>query len=216
MIWLLLFIHIATSNGQCNFPDLQYIAPNLDNVNYIGDSCTWNCNDMKTGRGCTETCNVQSTNLCGPGMRRKECNAPSAEMCIACAQTRDEAKHGGYSFDTGSGENLKYDLLRGMGSFDNAKIYPKTIRIRNAVNTNASTYAVVPWADILFPGMGLVSWSGTGKVDIHYEEGKGAMQSDVFAVLTAPFAMLKACSIQTRDERSSTNANYKYINGLVY
>jgi hypothetical protein len=226
MLWLILIMQVvgiqSDINGGCTFPDRQYIVPQNDNVEYPFDnSCKWRCIGLSTGRGCTDICNMNTEeSFCDAGTRRLPCRPPLNQKCVACAQHGDEARQGGYSFDTGSSENPKYDLLLAMGSFENSKIYPDAgMKTRPAVNTNLSIGDVVPWSDVLFPGNGFVEFLGIGKMDLHYGVGQGASYSDTFAVLTAPSAKLRICAIQTRDERRPGNnpsGNYHYINGLVY
>ena len=201
--------------GCTTFPDSQYIPYNANYIDYIDSTCEWKCKELHTGRACADQCTNLAPLVCGPGMREELCSPPLDARCVACGQNGDEARQMGYSFDVGSAQNSKYDLMVGMGSFENSKIYPPVMRIRNAISTRLNS-TNENWADILFiPQSYAPRWRGVGKIDLHYDVGKGARNSDVFAVLTAPHATLKGCDIQTQGFRYDKSIP-NHINGWVY
>ena len=223
--------------SECEFPDLKWVTPPGNDYPYFsgtiiyeGFDCdnSWDCQPTLTGLGCSEYCESQPVDLvCDYGKRWQPCDAPMQGACVACQQEGDEAIRGGYSFGVNEHTTEGYDLLNRRGSFEYSKIYPKSgMATRNAVqivdgaNMATSSTPAVLWADVTFPGdrSQNMRWYGVGNLKLHYYSGQGALQSDVFLVMDAPYARMVICGIDTSNMQETWNpvGEVDHMRGLLY
>jgi hypothetical protein len=193
------------------------------NVDYqTGCVAPWLCNSMFTGATCNRNCTYGLE--CPIATRESECIPPLDSKCVPCQQDTDEALNGRYSFDKYERNNMKYDLMKQIGSFEYSKVYTSRGHfIRNAVNTGTRTKTelFVPWNDVLFfvNYSPLLTFWGVGKIDLHHSNGMGlgAMKSEVFLQLSAPFAKLAVCDLETGyNLQSIFGVQHRFTEGLVY
>lgn len=206
------------------FPDSQWAIPTSESNFRCNDGGSWRCGTKTTGDVCQEDCD--SSLECNiPGTRKTSCVPPLAVSCVACHQDDNEATDLAYSFESSGTHYSTYDLLEEFGSFEYSKIYPKRNQHnRIAVITPVSNKAAfdIEWNDIMF-NMGLNFW-GVGKIELHHSGSMelGAMKSKVFAQLSAPYARLSVCDIETSNVNEGMrlwgpeNVPREHKRGLVY
>lgn len=224
-------IHIVSA-GLCfenpvsehNFPDTSYIVAAFSNLifgNLRADNCdTWDCVTGKTGRGCTDECydTPDPDEPCAAGERWQSCDPPLRATCVSCQRNGVfdtlETLEGGYSFGLYDGAVERYDLLNRRGSFEYAKIYPDsmnnagdrfmTTRVAIENLPPVATTPLVLWNDVMFPGVYIgLKWYGVGTMKLVH--GQGALHSDVFLELRAPYAQLLIAGIETSSEFQQMN-----------
>ena len=100
--------------------------------------------------------------------------------------------------------------------------------IRNAVRTvlegtNLPTTATLaePWADVTFPGdrSEYMRWYGVGNLNLHYSAFRqGALQSNVFMVMDAPYARIVVCGIEISNKQPIWSPPWEvdHMRGLLY
>ena len=211
---LLSFLFISVIHpvvSECAFPDLEWVTPPTQSVVYLDFDCDafWDCRSTLTGPGCSMACEYEPVDLvCDSGKRWQPCDAPMQGACVACQQEGNEAIRGGYSFGLNDNTIETYALLNHRGSFEYSKIYPdRGMDIRNAVHTvlegtdlPTTDTPATPWADVTFPGdrSEVLRWYGVGNLNLHYISGGGALRSNVYMVMDAPYARMVICGTRNR------------------
>lgn len=233
-----------------NFPDADYVTT-VENVRFgsFGSNCDiWDCKQDTSGERCTEECyTTQDPGIsCDTGERWQVCDAPLLQMCVSCQQNGAmgtfETPGGGYSFSAYTTAVEVYDLLNRRGSFEYAKLYPTSpnsvggrfMTTRPAVENLPPVGVLwqdtppIPWNDVMFPGNGNIRWDGVGTMKLI--NGEGALHSNVFLEMSAPYSKLLAVGIETNDDiqralynqqpdnfdTSVSVGEFNHIRGLVY
>ena len=175
------------------------------------------------------TCKSATLSSCVDGMRLVSCETPMVDaVCIPCEEYyANEALYGGYSFGAYVANSEKYELMQRRGSFE----YSDLDRQKNSftvVNTFASDNvddkaALVAWKEVLFPTKVSPNptWFGTGKIDIHFRDGVGASNSNVYLEMSAPYTKIAICGIPigNRDQKRTHQKGFTVNNhrrGVIY